>query len=62
MKQVIEKISEPSDSELKYCLDWLAESKNHALHDYQRSTIIRYLLKKNLELESAIEELKNKPE
>ena len=60
MKKYIENIEEPYESELEYCLNWLAQSRSNGLHDFQASTIIRFLLKKNAELESRLEEIENK--
>lgn len=54
MKGIIDKI-EYSESATKYCIEWLAENKNNGLDDAYTTTLIRFLLKKVVELETKID-------
>jgi hypothetical protein len=38
-------------------LEWLSQNENNSLQDYSLTELVRYLLKKTVELEKRIEEL-----
>lgn len=53
MKELIDKI-EFDEKSLEAPLQWLSESKINGLADFQTGPIIRYLLKKVIELEDKL--------
>lgn len=53
MKDLIEKIS-VSEPNLKRALQWLSEEDNNQLEDYDLSNVVRFLLKRVIELEKMI--------
>lgn len=57
MKELINKI-DVCEHDVEYVLNWLSKDKGNGLIEFQLSPVIRFLLKKIVELENKIDERK----